>query len=324
MTLVIIIIGAIVLTGMLYLDHTRKIDNSKKLQSVQGEIGPLEKEYTELSEKNSQMKKELEEKEIGTKSLMLTVDSMEQSVYDTVYPKMTESGYHGTLVLSDGQIPGETDTMYSGKAFDKMLSGGWDYAVSVSAKTSADDISEWQNSLEDAIVKWEKAGIQIPTVYVCKAGQYQDAMKEVLQEKGFNFVVNVQEDTIELASTYDDSWCVFENVYLKEVVSNVTTMMKSAQTAGKSMGISFGTVVEKVTDDNVELSVNKFEQLLNQVKDMQDKGFTIYNASEYRSDHQKTNEEVAQMKEQYDAEIAQNEARMQEIEQRKEEIWNEN
>lgn len=29
-TLVIIIIGAIVLTGMLYLDHTRKIDNSKK------------------------------------------------------------------------------------------------------------------------------------------------------------------------------------------------------------------------------------------------------------------------------------------------------
>ena len=83
MTLVIIIIGAIVLTGMLYLDYTRKIDNSKKLQSVQGEIGPLEKEYTELSEKNSQMKKELEEKEIGTKSLMLTVDSMEQSVYDT-------------------------------------------------------------------------------------------------------------------------------------------------------------------------------------------------------------------------------------------------
>ena len=90
------------------------------------------------------------------------------------------------------------------------------------------------------------------------------------------------------------------------------------------MGISFGMVTEEVTDDSTQLSVNKFEQLLDQVKDMQDKGFAICNASEYRADHQRTNEEMAQLKEQYDAAVADNEARMQEIEQRKEEIWNEN
>ncbi len=320
----VIIIGVIALAGMLFFDHTKKSEGQKKLQAVHDEIGPLEKEYTELSEQNSQMKKDLDEKAIGTKSLLLTVDSMEQSVYDIVYPKMTELGYHGTLVLSDGQVPGKADNMYSRKAFAGMLSDGWDYAVSVSAQTSADDISEWKQSLEDAIAKWEAAGIEIPAVYVCKTGQYQDAMNEVLQEKGFSFVVNVQEDTIELSASYDDSWSVFDSVYLKEVLSNVTTMMKSAQTAGKSMGISFGMVTEEVTDDSTQLSVNKFEQLLDQVKDMQDKGFAICNASEYRADHQRTNEEMAQLKEQYDAAVADNEARMQEIEQRKEEIWNEN
>ncbi len=311
--LVVCVIGVIALAFMIHNDKkARAQDREVAAADEKREMSAYGIAKTEYQAKCVEWKKKLKAKSYGNLDVVLTVDSIDRSIYDYVYPEMQQADYRGTLVLRDGAAPGERPEDMTREEFDTMRASGWSYAFALTA-SAQDDLAGWEAALDQALALWTEKGIEQPGVFVCREDQYADGMDESLKNRGIHSLIIVKDKKIGLADTYDENWHELDSITLKENYSNVTTVMKEALSGGRSMGITFSRVLETPEDKNQDLSQNKFGQFLSQLQDMKDEGANILNYQEYTADRQAANAELAQMKEEYQQYKAEQKAQLEEL-----------
>lgn len=296
---VVCVIGVIALMFMVYSDKKERArDQQAATADEKREMSAYGMAKTEYQTKCMEWKKKIKAKSYGNLDVVLTVDSIDRSIYDYVFQEMMQVDYCGTLVLYDGIAPGDRPEDMTREEFDVMRSSGWNYAfgLTISAK---DDLTGWKEALDRAVSQWDGKGIEQPSVFVCREDQYAEGMDESLKKYNITALVVVKDKKIGLAETYKSDWNELDSIMLKENYSNVTTMMKEALANGRSMGITFGKVLEIPEDKNQELSQKKFGQFISQLQDMEKNGAKIVNYQEYAADRQASNTELAQLKEEY-------------------------
>lgn len=296
---VVCVIGVIALAFMIYDDKKdRARDQQVAVAAEEKDNSAYNVAKKEYKTKCAEWEKKLEAKTYGNLDVVLTVNSIDQSIYDYVFPEMQQENYHGTLVLSDGIAPGERQEDMTREQFDAMRTAGWNYAFALTA-SAKEDFTAWENALDQAVAQWAEKGIRQPAVFVCKEDQYEKGMDKSLKKRNITALIVVKDNKIGLEETYENDWNELESITLRENYSNVTTMMKEALSNERSMGITFARVLETPEDKNQDLSQKKFGQFMSQLQDMKEKGASILNYQEYAADRQASNSELEQMKKEY-------------------------
>lgn len=297
-----IILGIGILAGLFYWD---KKDQEKVQSSISTEEEKKEEAAWELEnqieKEDSDWQRKMDKKSKGEPSVLVTVSSIDESLYTKIYPKMQEQGYKGMFALSDGVIPGEKDGEITREQFEDLLNNGWNYAFSITAKRDEKNSAEWLKALDVAIARWKENGIENPGILVCQNGQYTDDLQNELKNRGIHFIVEIKDKQITFEGDYKEDWHKMESVFLKEDYSNVTTMMKSAKEAGQSLGITLYCAKDQVANTEKELSVKKLDQFISQLEDMTKDGYQILSYGEYIDSRKKSNGELAEMKKEYEA-----------------------
>lgn len=313
----VVLIGVGLLVGTYYMDRKEQKHVQASVENLQKE-DKLDMKKSGLDSKDQEWQRKLEKKKNGNSNVVILADNIEQSLYDTVYKRMQELNWLGVMVLTDGEVPGGQAGSITREQFDEMVGNGWNYAFSVSTSIEEKGVSGWLSTLDQNIAKWEKAGIANSGIAVCQVGQYSESdkeeIKQALSARGFRALFIIYENDISLAGAYEDSWNEMESVLLREDYSNVTTMMNSAMNEGKSMSVTIGKVTEQPRDTGRELSPAKFERFINQMYDMQDKGYKVLSYTDYESDRKETNGELAQMQKEYEAFLQEKEQKLKELE----------
>lgn len=131
----------------------------------------------------------------------LYFDQIFESGYEQLYPAMKEKGYTGTLVLKDGQLPGDNLQMTE-KQCREMLDDGWELAIG-----GSEDI-DMDGNLQEVVVKWSTYLKQylkeiktrmnvVPKVYCFNEGEYRKEFEEVLKEFGFTTIRYFADEELE-------------------------------------------------------------------------------------------------------------------------------
>lgn len=149
----------------------------------------LEKQINELDEQIDKLEKQ--QKEEGT-GVYLYFDQVFESCYEQLYPQMKEMGYTGTMVLTDGQLPGNYLQMTVAQCTE-MLDNGWELAVGGSKQLdlteNLDDVeTEWRDYLEQYLAEIKRRLNVVPTVYCFKEGEYREEFDDILKEYGFKTI----------------------------------------------------------------------------------------------------------------------------------------
>lgn len=314
----IVVIGAGLLIGTWYVDRKEQKKVQASVQNLQQE-DKLDMKKMELESQDQEWQRKLEKKKNGNTDVVIVADNIARSLYQTVYPRMQEMSWQGVMVLSDGEIPGKQPDTMSRDQFEEMLENGWNYAFGVSEPLEDEgDISAWMQAFDQAVTKWEDAGIDNPGIAVCQTGQFSEAiknaMKQELQSRGFRALFVICENDSDRAGAFDESWNELESVLLRQDYSNVTTLMNEAMGEGKSMSVTLGLVTEEPQDTSRELTPEKFEQFLSQMQDMQENGYHVLSYTDYESDRKASNEELAQVQKEYEIFLQEKEQKIKELE----------
>lgn len=151
-----------------------------------------EKLENQIKELDEQIKKlEKQQKDAGTK-VYLYFDQVFESCYDQLYPQMKEMGYTGTMVLTDGQLPGDYLQMTETQCTE-MLDNGWELAVGGSKQIDltadlSDVENEWRAYLEKYLAEIKLRLNVVPTVYCFNEGEYRKEFDDILRDYGFKTI----------------------------------------------------------------------------------------------------------------------------------------
>ncbi|MDY2628723.1 MAG: polysaccharide deacetylase family protein [Lachnospiraceae bacterium] len=122
----------------------------------------------------------------------LYFDQVFESAYEQLYPVMSERGYTGTLVLTNGQLPGDNLQMTEQQCRE-MLDAGWELAVGGSRDIDMngdlqDVMEEWSSYLEQYLEEIKTRMNIVPATYCFNEGEYREEFDQVLKEYGFTTI----------------------------------------------------------------------------------------------------------------------------------------
>lgn len=211
----------------------------------------------------------------------LFVDNMTRNLIEEVYPLLTDFSFKATVVMSDGEMPGEKGCI-SKNDYDKLIRAGWDFAIgsgSVDYK-SENSVELLKKYLEDYKLKLEENGYEMPKTFAFSEKQYDEKYIDLLLEYGFNVVRHFGE----AGSKY--SYSIERNgLYLLgsgRICADKTTMKADMQNAYKEKSTYSATVrcIDDVyADEELDCSVVKYELMLDFIEDECDEAH-IFTATE--------------------------------------------
>lgn len=182
---IVCFLSAVIFLYLIVWDYPQ---HKAKLSTAALEMG-LEKQIKELDEQIEKLEKRQKGAETG---VYLYFDQVFESCYEQLYPQMKEMGYTGTMVLTDGQLPGNYLQMTVAQCTE-MLDNGWELAVGGSKQIdlteNLDDVeTEWRAYLEQYLVEIKRRLNVVPTTYCFKEGEYREEFDDILKEYGFKTI----------------------------------------------------------------------------------------------------------------------------------------
>lgn len=167
-------------------DQERERDNMVETVDEEDESESEEKE-TSLDDLETQI--------VNTKTVLL-VGSIQESVYDVIYPTLEDADYLGTLLFTNGHLTGDYGQL-STTQFQSLVNAGWAFAVG-GIDTDLDD-EAWRSSLLAELDRIKRRSGVLPTVYFFEAGEYRSELETILAEEGFAAFYCAEEDLTAVA-----------------------------------------------------------------------------------------------------------------------------
>ncbi len=149
------------------------------------DIAELEKRRNELLNEKKSITSVMQSRPIT----ILCFDSIDDSIYDVLYPMMRNHGYPGVIVLKEGALPGD-EGMLSVSQLSELLSVGWELALGDNGKRGTKDPQKISSDelaayIDKRLGQIESLGLARPTTFCFTDGYYDPKYDAVIAEKGF-------------------------------------------------------------------------------------------------------------------------------------------
>lgn len=160
-------------------------------KDLKAQLEDIEKEISELKKQQA-----------GTGCRVhLYFDQIFESAYEELYPMMKEKGYTGTLVLTDGQLPGDRLQMTEAQ-ISEMMDDGWELAIGSSEEIDMSGSPEsvaynWGMYVKEYMKDIKTRLNVVPTTYCFNEGEYREEFDEILKEYGFKTIRYFGEEELE-------------------------------------------------------------------------------------------------------------------------------
>lgn len=122
--------------------------------------------------------------------VLLCLNALGKETYSELYPRLTEAGVTGVLILREGRLPGD-NRMLSVQEFLEMVDSGWSFAISLESSSDADS-DDWQGEVEDYIDRLQRRVGLTPELYCFPEGGCSENEIQFLQEQGIHTVLTHQ------------------------------------------------------------------------------------------------------------------------------------
>lgn len=155
----------------------------------------------ELEKRRNELENEKKSLTTVAKSRPITIlcfDSIDDSIYDVLYPMMRDHGYPGVIVLKGSALPGD-EGMLSISQLTELLSAGWELALGDNGqrgtkdpqKISPDELAAY---IDKRLGQIELLGFARPTTFCFTEGYYDSKYDAVIAEKGFKVLRHFGEE----------------------------------------------------------------------------------------------------------------------------------
>lgn len=187
---------------------------------------------------------------------------LDASAYETLYPLFEQRGLVGTLVLHDGQLPGDNGKISTADCWE-MANAGWTFAIgddsdidmSTDPEAAAEALGEYLDSYISRI--WVRIAVKVDT-FMFDEGEYQESFDEVLESRGFTRILYVPDGETQVSST--DS---LEKIpyYTLSQSSDLEEAVQTAKRYG-SVALSTRLVEAEIPDETLDCTSDRYEALL--------------------------------------------------------------
>lgn len=189
------------------------------------------------------------------------------SAYDELYPLLNRYGLVGTLVLHDGQLPGDNGKI-STAACQELTTAGWTFAVGGSSDidmvTDPEAAAEELDHYLDRYLERIRVRIAVTAdTFIFGEGEYQEVFDEVLEAHGFTKVLYVPDGVTQISSTDDLEKIPYYSI------SQSTDLSEAVQTAQNYGNVVLTTrlVTAEADDTMLDYTVADYEPLLQTLAD---------------------------------------------------------
>lgn len=320
---IVIAVCAAVLAVMVavgVVSYKKNRDSGAILAAANEELTSLSAEKIQIESERGAKIEEYEKTIGGYANVVLFFDNITENVYDVVYPMMNKYAMRGVMVMKDGELPGDEDTI-SKNHYDKMIKAGWETAMGGNGGVdmlSSDAEAQFARYLDSYIKKIEQAGYSVPTTYCFEDYEYDEKFLEPLRERGFTAVRTGMTDN-EYAEMIDGI-CV---IHSERICSEKTAVQPKFVEAGE-LSENFGVYTrfvdesDNIDDTFIDCSEKKYGLMLSfAVNDCEN--LSVITASELSELMERALDKTEYIR-QYKKEIAALESRLAEINERVEEI----
>lgn len=222
----------------------------------------LEKKSKEIDEQIKELKKQ--QASSGC-FVNLFFDQVFESGYEQLFPLMKEKGVVGTLVLTDGKLPGDNLQMTENQCLE-MLNAGWELAVGGSEDIDMTGnlqtvLTEWSSYLTDYIAQIKLRLNRVPTTYCFNEGEYREEFDVVLKEFGFKKIRYYGDASLE--GNADGlikirGYRVSQNSDTEDVIKNLKEY--------SSVALSTRRVTKEIENPSRNIEIDKYESILDAIQ----------------------------------------------------------
>ncbi|MDY2628732.1 MAG: polysaccharide deacetylase family protein [Lachnospiraceae bacterium] len=191
----------------------------------------------------------------------LYFDQIFESAYEQLYPVMKEKGYTGTLVLVDGQLPGDRLQMTEDQCRE-MLDNGWELAIGGSEEI------DMSGNTEEVAVKWGTYLKQylkdiktrmnvVPTTYCFNEGEYREEFDPILKELGFTTIRYYGDQELEAEKdglTRIRGYRINQEVEIDDVLEDLNGY--------SAVALSTRRVADDIKTPSEDIEIGRFKKLL--------------------------------------------------------------
>lgn len=266
------------------------------IEDVQNTADSSPEEQVKLLEKQIE---ELEKQQSTSGcAVSLYFDQVFESGYEQLFPMMKEKGLTGTLVLTDGQLPGDNLQMTEEQCLE-MLDAGWELAVGGSEDIDMTGnlqtvAAAWGTYLKGYLKEIKTRLNLVPTTYCFNEGEYRKEFDAVLKELGFKTIRYYGDADLEGTAdglTRIRGYRVSQNSDVKTVVKDLGEYSSAA--------LSTRRVAEGIEGDSQNIEINKYESLLDSIQ----KSDNLYIAGsdkekEFKAQKDSLSKQIEEMKKQ--------------------------
>ena len=265
------ILSAVLFLYLMVWDYPRYKNklNSESIvgaESLSVEGGEAAGDSVNQKEPEAQIEELKKQQTAAGSTIYLYFDQVFESCYDQLYPLMKEMGYTGTMVLMDGQLPGDYLQMTETQC-KEMLDDGWELAVGGSEDIDltadfADVESEWRAYLENYLAEIKMRLNIVPTIYCFNEGEYREEYDEILKEYGFKTIRYFGDEILQGKQNGLNrirAYRVVQNTDIDNAVDELSTYSVTALCTRR--------VAEEIQPDSDNMEIGKYREFLDSIEE---------------------------------------------------------
>lgn len=197
----------------------------------------------------------------------LCFQQIDESTYEELYPLLSAYDLTGTLVLRNGQLPGDNNKIATTEC-EELVEAGWDFAVGMSEEIELAGDPQTAATQLDSYLESYLNRIQVrvavePTVFFCSQGEYLEEFDAVLLDHGFTTLLYVPDGEQVLSGTGE-----LEKIPVV-AVSQETTISDAVYSTKQFVGCVVATriVSSEIEDISVDYTTAGLDALVKTLSD---------------------------------------------------------
>lgn len=313
--LILLSIAGVAAAVMLLRDEKAlSVARQQQVSKLSEALQPIDEKRKELQSQEKEWQARLEEARYGKPCVMLSFDTMESSLYKTMYELMDQYGFRGTFIMRDGKMPGGSEDDITGEEFAELMDSGWEYAVGISdgseseqedeldflaglnvtqdsseeqdeeaqEETETEDNRSYAERLDSSLSAFESYQIEKPVTLFCTQEQYGEVSEAKLTGWGFQTVCTLNKEEFPVIEEKTGDLRVIDSGIFKQKDLDVEKVIQTAVLNKQSISITINDVQKISQNASYDLSLTKFTSLLTCLKNFEEQGeLSVLTYSEY-------------------------------------------
>ncbi len=258
--IILVIAMAFSLLGVFRHHYAEAQITSESLMEYRKSPAVVEENQNALEENLEELKAEYAKVE---NSIVPAVDffvtDLDESMYTTLYPLMSEYGFRGKMVLTHKQFP-DGEGKITLEQFQELLDAGWTYCIGWDSDTDlADRIDTMQ-------IRMERYELAMPDTIFDRDRLYTNDMAGILTDRGFKTVVVSELKEVISDEPKEESGVVLYHAATVDKLDVGPVLADESESGGGCLALR----LRMKNDGETVFNEDKTRELFQQIKDLSD------------------------------------------------------